>query len=436
MFAADANVPPAAVASIDPAGAAGTAIIAGDPRRDRGAAERLIAAGRFAEAREILERVEKALPRDHQVQFLLALLDRQDRNYDGAIRRFRRILVDEPKAERVRLELGRTFFESGDYVSAERQFRLARAAPLPRAVIDNIDRYLGAIRQRKTFSIDVALTLSSDSNLNAGPATDTITLYGLPFQLSDSARATSGVGLVGDLRAEWAPRIGAKTKLLVGAQLHRAQYGRSEFNDMTALAYAGPRINLRSWELNARGIAARRWYGGHTYTDQYGGGLDATFFADPRFGITGTISASYIDYARNKLQSGPGVVASLGAFYAPTPAGFVRGTMQIGRQEARIGGYANWSRLAGIQYTQDFKGGFTVGLMPSVTRITYDESLAAFGVRRRDTQLAGQISLLNRRIDVHGLTPKLVYTYIRNDSSLALYTFRRSRFELAITSSF
>lgn len=434
MILADISPPPAAVAFAEPAGpAVPLAVGAVD---DRGQAERLIAAGRFAEARAILERLEQDGPRDSQVQFLLALLDRQDKDYDSAIRRLRRILVDEPKAERVRLELGRTFYEAGDYPGAERQFRLARAAKLPPGVIGNIDRYLGAIRQRKTVSVDLSLAVSSDSNLNAGPATDTITLYGLPFQLSEDAQATSGIGLVGDLRAEWAPRIASRAKLLLGTQLHRAQYGRSEFNDTTALVYAGPRINLKRWEFNLRGTLARRWYGERAYTNQAGGSIDATFFVSSRLGITGAFGLSYADYLRNPLQSGMGGSASLGAFYAPTPASFLRGTIQVGRQDAKIGGYASWSRLAGVQYVQDFKGGFTVGLMPSVTRITYDEPLAAFAETRRDTQLSAQISLLNRRLDFFGLTPKLVYTWSKNASSIELYSFHRSKLELAITSSF
>jgi len=295
---------------------------------------------------------------------------------------------------------------------------------------------LGAIRQRKTFSVNLSLAISSDSNLNAGPATDSITLYGLPFQLSQNAQATSGVGIVGDLQAEWAPRIAPKAKLLVGGVVHRAQYGASEFNDTTLLLYAGPRINLKSWELNLRGSVARRWYGERTYTHQLGGGFDATYFANARLGVTGALNLNYTDYVRNPQQSGMAGSAALSTFYAPTPASFMRGTVQIARQDAKIGGYANWSRLGGVQYVQDFKGGFTIGVMPSITRITYDAPLAAFGVTRKDTQLSGQISLLNRRLDFHGLTPKLVYTYTKNDSSLPLYSFHRSKFELAITSSF
>jgi tetratricopeptide (TPR) repeat protein len=434
---ADISAPPAATAYVAAAGP-GFQVSAAANRsiEDLGTAERLIASGRFSEGRDVLYRIEKSKPRDPQVQFLLALLDRRDTDYDRAVQRLRRILVDEPKAERVRLELGRTFFEAGDYNSAERQFRYARAGNLPSAVVQNVDRYLGAIRQRKTFSMGLSLAISSDSNLNAGPATDTITLYGLPFQLSQNAKATSGVGLVGDLSAEWAPRIASGTKLRIGTQVRRAQYKESDFNDMTVAFYAGPRLNLKKWEFNVLGNVARRWYGEKVYTNQIGGGVDTTYFVSSRFGISAGINLGHVRYERISLQSGMSANIGLTAFYAPTPASFLRVTGQVGRQKARSEAYANRSWLAALQYTHELKGGLTASLAPGITRISYDGPLAAFGTSRRDTQLTGQASLLSRRIDVFGVTPKLVYTYTRNRSSIPLFEFSRGKAEVVLTSNF
>lgn len=403
-------------------------------------AEVLIARGRDADARAILVDLDKApsgdRARDAQVQFLLALLDRNDRDYGSAIARLRRILVDDPKAQRVRLELGRTFFEAKDYASAERQFRYARAGKVPPEVVRNIDRYLYAIRQHRSLTVNVSFGATSDSNLNAGPATDTVTLYGLPFQLSQNAQATSGHGLVGDLSAEWAPRLASNAKFRIGGLVHRAQYGRSDFNDMTAILYVGPRLNTRQWEFNLLGSAGRRWYGDKPYSDQVGGSIDATWFRTSRFGLSLAFNLSHFAYLRNRLQSGMAGGLSLGAFVTPTAASFLRGTVQLNRQSARNSGYANTSGLAGLQYVREFKGGLTLGLMPSVTRIVYDQRLAAFDAVRKDTQVSAQASLLDRRLDFHGLTPKLLYTYTRNSSTLPLFRFARSKFDFVLTNSF
>jgi len=417
-----------------PAPPAAVAVAA--PATDLDTAQALILAGRFDEARSVLNALEAADPRAPQVQFLLGMLDRQDQDYDGAIRRFRRILVDEPKAERVRLELGRTFFEAGDYVSAERQFRYARAGDLPPAVVGNVDRYLNAIRQRKTVSLAVSFAISSDSNLNAGPATDTVTLYGLPFELSQNARATSGVGLVGDVAAEWAPLVAPQTKLRLGTQIRRAEYDGANFDDMTVAVYVGPRLNRNRWEFNVMANGARRWYGDSVYTDQWGGSADATWYATPRLGLTTAINLSRVEYARNADQTGVAAVVGISGAYTPTPASFVRGAIQYGRYDARADAYANHSWLAGVQYVREFRGGVTIGVTPSVTHIAYDAPLTAFNATRRDNQYMGQVSVLNRRLDLYGLTPKLVYTYIRNDSTIPLFAFSRSKVEVAVTSSF
>lgn len=429
--------PCAVLMAVPAAGAAGPVDLADTTFVNKvNEAEQMIAAGRLADARARLEQLEKQRPHDMQTQFLLALLDRQEKDYESAIRRLHRILVDEPTAVRVRLELGRTFFESGDYANAERQFRFARAGKLPQAVLRNVDNYLFAIRGRKTFTFDFSLAVAPDTNLNAGPATDTVSLYGLPFQLSQTAKANSGVGLVVDGSAEWAPRLSKTVKLRFGTQLHRAQYRVTEFDDMTLGLYAGPRINERRWEFNALGNVARRWYGDRVYTNLAGGSADATYFLSRRVGIGVALNLFHLQYVANPDQSGFGRNVALNLFYTPTPASFVRASVQIGQLQARLPAYANHSYQLGVTYVREISGGITVGLSPSYTRIGYDAPLAAFNATRIDHQYSGQVTLLDRRIDIHGITPRVAYTYTRNDSSISLYRFSRSRVEIGVTSAF
>ena len=75
----------------------------------------------------MLAELERANPRDDEVQFLLGMIAMEEKAYGQAIRRFRRILARRPGAVRVRLELGRAFYLAKDFDNAERQFRLARA---------------------------------------------------------------------------------------------------------------------------------------------------------------------------------------------------------------------------------------------------------------------------------------------------------------------
>lgn len=403
-------------------------------------AQRLMIQGHAENARAILLALKAEKIPDvaeaNEIQFLLGLLDVADKDYESAVHRYHTILISEPKAIRVRLELGRTYFLAGDYANAERQFLFARAGRLPPAVLKNIDKYLGAIRSLKTVAYTVSLSIASDTNINAGPATDSISLYGLPFQLSQSAKANSGIGIAIDGSVEWALRLNKDLKWRTGAQLHRAQYGQTQFDDMTIGIFTGPHVTFKKWDFNLLGNFARRWYGDHVYAEIVGGGADATYYITPRLGIGAGLNLLHIGYSQNSLQTGlaGNVFGSL--FYTPTAASIIRGSIAAGYQDARASSFANRNRQFSLSYTREFKGGLTLTLTPAYTHIAYEASLGAFNKTRVDDQFTGQLVLLHRRLDWHGFTPRISYTYIRNDSSVSLFVFRRSRVEFGITSAF
>lgn len=420
--------PPAAVATSPGA--------ADDFLTQRKLAELLVVQNRFDDARVKLVALEKMRPRDEQVQFLLGLLDMQAKDYEAAIGHFHRVLVSQPKAVRVRLELGRAYFESGDYFDADRQFQFARAGKSPPAVLANIDRYINAIRELKTLSFGLSVGVASDSNLNAGPAVDSVSLYGLPFTLSQTARANSGFGLAFDANVEWSPRVVKHFKWRTGVVLHRSQYGQTLFDDMTLTGYTGPHITLKRWDINLLGNVSRRWYGDRLYTNSHGASVDATYYVTTRLGLSASGALSHVNYALNPLQSGNGRSLTLGAFYTPTPASFVRVTASFASQGARVPSLADNARQYGLSYSREFKGGISVSLSPTYSRIAYQGFSPGFNNTRRDHQLSGQIGLLDRRFDWYGFTPRVLYTYTRNDSNIPLFSFSRNRFEVGVTRSF
>jgi hypothetical protein len=218
--------------------------------------------------------------------------------------------------------------------------------------------------------------------------------------------------------------------------VHRTQYRQTAYDDMTTSAYTGPHITVKKWDFNLLATVSRRWYGDRVYTDALAGSVDATWFVTTRFGLGGAAGINTTRYAMNPLQNGGGHTLSANMFYTPTTTSIVRANAAFGQQGAEIAAYANHIDQFGVSYTREFGGGITLGLAPGWTRIAYDAPLAAFGTTRVDHQLTGQVTLLNRRIDWHGLTPRLVYTYTRNDSTIVLYRFHRSRVELGITRAF
>ncbi len=397
-------------------------------------------ASRFEEARTILLELDAApsgiRSSDNQVQFLLGMLDMQDKDYESAVGRFRRILVSEPNTVRVRLEMGRALFLDGRLGDAERQFMYARAGQVPSGVLANIDHFLIAIRQKKTFTYGFSIAIAPDSNLNAGPATDTVTLYGLPFELSPEAKANSGVGLTVAANAEWAPRVSAIARWRLGGQIYRAQYRKTQFDDMTLSVYTGPRLTLKRWDISVLGSLARRWYGNDGYSTSFGPSVDVTYYVSPRFGLGLSASLQRIRYDIGTDRNGTARSFGGSFFYAPSSSSFLRGAVAAGRQSAQAASFGFDSRQVSLSYIRELGGGLTIGVAPNFTAIRYDAPVAAFQRTRRDRQYNLQLSVLNRRLDFYGLTPRLAYTLNRNDSNIGLYASTRHRFEIGFTSSF
>lgn len=374
--------------------------------------------------------------RDNQVLFLLGLIDLAENDMQSAIARFHRVLVSEPGRLRVRLELGRAYFLARDYANAERQFRLARAGRLPPVVRANVDAYLGAIRNLRRVSYSFALAIAGDSNRNAGPAIDGVTLYGVPFQLPGVARQNAGLGLSFDASAEYAPRLTQRVRWRGGVVLHRAQYAQTLYDDMIVTLYEGPHLALKKADLNLLTSVSRHWYGERVYADTLAASLDGLFYLSARLGIGGAAVVNHTRYALNPLQSGSGASASANLVYTPAPTTTLRAAAAFGHQHAQFAAYASRSDQFGLAYTREFAGGLTLGLAPGYTRTAYDAPLAAFDATRIDHQISLQASLLDRRIDWRGLTPRITYTYTRNASTIDLYRFHRNRVELGITRAF
>ena len=97
---------------------------------------------------------------------------------------------------RVRLDLALAHFQARQDGRAAYHFRQALGAPdLLAAARDNALAFLDEIRRRKTWSVNTAVALAPDNNINAATRARIVELFGLPAELSEDARQTSGVGL-------------------------------------------------------------------------------------------------------------------------------------------------------------------------------------------------------------------------------------------------
>jgi tetratricopeptide (TPR) repeat protein len=398
--------------------------------------EGFLKSGDLADAQAVAEQVLAIRPHDADVTFLLGMTLVGKGDYKRAVRLFRTLLIDHPDATRVRLELARAYFLDKDYLNANRQFQFARAGKLPPTVVANIDQFLFAIRQDKDWSYSANIALAPDSNLNAGPSSTDVTLYGLPFELSDSSRRHSGMGVAANVAGEWAPKIGPGRRLRFGMNAERRDYAGTDFDEMSTEFHAGPRFVSPRWDLSLLGTGFARWYGGNLYTHAAGGRLEATYYPGPQLGLAGSLSAQWMDYPTSPVMSGSQIAWELGATRALTASSSIMVRSAFSRQNARDPGYASWSGYVATGYFRDLAGGFSVYAQPSVAFARYDQALPVFGKVRADYDLSAQVALLNRHIVFSNFTPRIAYRFDRQTSTVPIYSHTRNSLEVGLTTSF
>jgi tetratricopeptide (TPR) repeat protein len=396
----------------------------------------LIQANRIDDAERVLVLALQQNPNDSEAIFLRGLIAVAQKNYGTAIEDFRLILAAEPERERVRLELGRAFFLQGDYENAERNFRFARAGDLPNEAKANIDQYLAAIIRLKRWSYNFSLGVANDTNVNGATSLRTVYLYGLPFTLSDNARQTSGIGAAIDISGEFSPLLSADSKFLVGGLVHRLQYGRGRFDDMTISTYAGPQFFLGRWRLNALATGFGRWYGESPYADGVGGRASADYALTPTLQFGLTLDGQSVSFRPIHDQNGPIYAANGEIAYTMSPSRIVRLSGGVATQQARLSVYANTTYWVALDYYQDLPFGFSTNIEPAFSTIGYSTPIAAFGTMRSDQSWAVRLDLLNRRIEFRGFAPRVSYIHAHQDSSIALYRYTRDQVQFGVTRQF
>jgi outer membrane protein len=391
---------------------------------------------RFDEADRVLDQVDAQAPGDPETKFLRGMVALGRGDHKRAIKIFRDALIDHPEAVRIRLELARAFYLDGDYANATRQFRFALAGNPPKGVAAAINHYLDLIRQSKSWSYSFDVSLAPDTNLNAGPGTRDITIYGLPFELSDDARGQSGIGLSLDGSAEYAPSIGKDTRLRMGIQAGQLLYTKPEYDDTNATVYVGPRFVRGRWDFSVLATGFVRRYGGDPYNGAVGGRLEATYYPSGKTAISASFAAQRARYAFDTGQNGGAYTFSTSVIHTlDAVSGFVvKGG--VSRQSAIDPARANTAYYAAVGYFRDLPGGFTIYVEPSLALARYDGLFEAFGVTRSDTGYTDTLTLLNRHIVLSRFTPKISYSYTHQNSNIALYQYRRSRVEIGLTTTF
>jgi len=407
------------------------------------AAERLVQAGRLAEAQPLIDALRQAPGFGFQARFLTGYVAAKQGRWSAAADAYMAILADDPAQTRVRLELARAFMAMGQTGRADRQFAIAERAPdLSPEIARTIRSVRNTIRANRRWQLDVTAGIAPDTNINNATAADQVTVMlgdtPVPLQLDQAARRRSGLGATarvsGSLRLPLASGLAAIADLDANGTVYRDD----AYDTHVVQVAAGAEHQLSpATRVSLQAVGAQRWFGGPVVSRQIGARAGAQAVLDPKRRLGFQLDARHTDALFNGAYSGWQYGAYLTFEQAVTGALVLSAGPYLRRDALKADGLSSVEVGGTLGIGGELPAGMNVGLSAGAARTVFDAPLPFFSAdARRDWQLFGRATLGNRKLRVAGLSPQLSWQVTRVASSYAFYTTIRSRFELTLARYF
>lgn len=391
--------------------------------------------GRLKDAAQIVAKLRPLRGVPAQIVFLSAHLLESQGDLAGACAEYRLMLDQHPELPRVRLDLARALFLSGQFDQARYHFERALAGDLPDPVRASAQSFLEDIRNR-TYSLQLGASLVSDTNINQGPALDAIYLPGSYYTLGSDARERPALGLWVSAGAR--VMVSRAAGVYARASAEEQTYGGGAFDFLAAQAALGRRWVLGSGAsaLSLEGAWLAASLGDHALYQ----GPQLQVASEHRLsrgvGVGMSLVARWLDYPNSDYLSGLTTWALPSMNWRPDPASAVSLTLGLGQTGARSAAFRSGAALVATSLQHDFSGGISTYASASLQRTEYAQPDALFGDTRRDSLLQAEIGVHKRNWTLLGLSPRLSLRFTRNASSLDLYGFERRQLLLGATRDF
>lgn len=409
------------------------------PDQMRSAAATAVASGDDAAA---LRLAEALLARDPSDGYALIVKARAARNlgqYDLAIATGRAAwAAAETDADRYAAAMVTAQALSSAGRRTWAQFWLRRAA---QTAPDDQREALAArdfryVRSRNPWSTQLHFAITPSSNVNDGSESDTIVIGGVPFLLSGSAQALSGVELAygGAVRYRFRTEGGPMMHLggrLTGRAYRLSAEAKDQAPDLSAadLAYQSGEIELGlRWPgQGKRGVTSldlalgKSFYGGDPLADIARAELGQSFALSPRMGVKLTVSGEgqwrqdnaiydstvitgFAELGR-RLESGDRLTLGVGLRDSLSDAAAVAHDAQIVTLS-----YDRAKPLAGAYFSASL----------TYERRDYDKPLYG-GTPREDDRFRLGLSMLLPEFAQYGFAPEIGVNAVSNSSNVSLY---------------
>ncbi|MEG6509727.1 surface lipoprotein assembly modifier [Methyloligella sp. 2.7D] len=311
-------------------------------------------ARREALLEQMLER-----PNDLDLAFQYVELSEAAGDYEGAVTTLERMLIFSPNTPQLQLKTGLLYYKLGAYETSRSYLEQTLSNPAtPPDVAKTVRLYLEQLSlsvEPAPFEAQIFSALRWESNANAGPASRTVTLNGLPFTIDEQSSGQSDWSSlnVGTVHYSYDRERQGDTFDFDFLAYSSTHFELSDVDLNVLEVTAGPSYNLRRFGVNngrlyVYAIGDLTYLGGDYYFGAPGAGTRLYTFANERSLLDVRLETRYRDFQNsnelptNSLWTGWQTRATTTYSYFLSPGVILTVEGQAQREAADADFYANW----------------------------------------------------------------------------------------------
>lgn len=380
----------------------------------------------YAETIEIIaseDNIEQLLALDpNNVDFLsiYAIKQQRDSNYLGAIETFERIVELYPTLLPFYLELARLQFFTHDYKASEENFLYVYRQDIPPNVRFNIRHYLRQIERLNPTKINYNFKISYNDNINNGTYADTIRLFGIPFQVDESAKAKESYELFTDINGAY-DFILDDHKLKTGFLINHSNFSGSAYDRLKYGANIGPEHYFKNQRINWTLSLSKEEMNNDPVANLRELRVSDLLNIKPNIQLQTTIGINETDYYNNANYNADGKFIDLLVNYIDKKNINYSVNLKFTDNDAQFKPYGNekiyLSSSIASQLPKGFYGDLTIG----IEEVDYDAYQLMWLTTREDQLKFASFNLRNDRIYLGNFYPQINITLRDNTSNVDVY---------------
>lgn len=377
---------------------------------------------------------------DHDAMLLsyaLGLQAQSEGRVKEAIAHYRELIARQPDAPAVRLQLAAALFEDRQNEAAADQFDRLKTEDLPQAVLDQVEMYRKALRERDSWKFNGGFSMTYEKNINQAPKS--------AGRQSGQGRwefpkPVDGLAINYQLGAEKKWSLKDNFYVTAGGDTYGKIYpNNTQYNDITARVSGGLGYADQRKDTGLTVFHERRFYDDSAYTYSNGARVHFNRWQTPKLQTLSSVELGRLHNTRRARSDNTNLQVSNSLVFYTNARQYWVGGLDFYRERNSADRFDNFNRYgARLAWGQDWgKIGLSSMLRLGVAQKRYEkQSFFSGGERRRDKEFDASLSLWHRAIHFKGITPRLTVSHRETWSNDVFNEYEKNRMFIELSKTF